>query len=427
MSIRSEISHLKKVVIHNPGIEHHYTLPENTYEWIEDTHGRMVHNPDYLLFDDLISPSRMAGEHLQLADILSAFTSKSDTLHFVELLQDVVQEQSKREELLESCLALDEDIYGERQKGDFAKLIDLNPSAFVDVILSGRYLNDSIQSVFKWPLPNLIFTRDIAAIIGEKLLLTWGKREARKREMLLTKFIADHHPVFCNISTYDFHSLHPDLSIEGGDVIIFDENTVFIGKSERNSKEAIDAILPICFDEGFNKVVVVDLPKLRSIMHLDTIFSRISENEVLVYPPLFHQKEMKGHPISTYLIEKGQSIFDVESKNESLSDCLKKCGFNMTPIHCGGNESVFQEREQWSDGANAFTLEPGKIISYSRNHKTIKELKKAGYDVVAEVDFRLDTEKYIKHEGKMVITIDSAELPRGRGGPRCLTMPLDRA
>jgi len=426
LNIRSEISHLNKVVIHNPGIEHHYTLPENTYEWIENTRGGMVHNPDYLLFDDLISPSRMAGEHIQLADILSAFTGKSDTLHFVELLQNVVQEQSQREELLESCLSLDEEIYGERQKGNFEKLMDLDLSSFVDVILSGRYLNDSIQTVFKWPLPNLIFTRDIAAMIGEKLLLTWGKREARKREMLLTKFIADNHPVFSNVSTYDFHNLHPGLSIEGGDVIIFDKQTIFIGKSERNSKEAIDAILPICFDEGFNKVIVVDLPKLRSIMHLDTIFSRISENEVLVYPPLFHQKEMKGYPISTYFIEKGQSIFDVKPNNESLSDCLKKCGFDMTPIYCGGNESIFQEREQWSDGANAFTLEPGKIISYSRNVETINELEKAGYEIVTETHFSLDTEKYIKLDSKMVITIDSAELPRGRGGPRCLTLPLDR-
>lgn len=426
MSIRSEISHLKRVVIHDPGVEHYFTLPENTYEWIEDDHGKMIHNPDYLLFDDLISPKRMAGEHHQLSDILNAFTGKNDTLHFVDLLTDVVQTNERKEELLNHCFELDQNIYGEKQTVDTDQFLDMEPAHFTKVLLSGRLTTNGIKPVFKWPLPNLIFTRDIAAMIGDTLLLTWAMREARKREMLLTKFIVENHPLFTDIKSFDFHGNHPDLSIEGGDIIIFDSTTVFIGMSERNSKGSIDAVLPMCYDEGFERVIVVDLPKLRTVMHLDTIFSRISESEVLVYPPLFNQKEIKGHPISTYYLESGQLLDDVEPKNESLSICLKNCGYDITPIHCGGDEPTYQEREQWSDGANAFTLQPGMVISYSRNHETINELRKAGYDVVAEVDFIQDPDTYIQQDEKRVITIDSAELPRGRGGPRCLTLPLDR-
>ena len=98
----------------------------------------------------------------------------------------------------------------------------------------------------------------------------------------------------------------------------------------------------------------------------------------------------------------------------------------MNPVNCGGNEPIFQEREQWSDGANAFTLKPGKIISYSRNYETLKELENNEYKSIDYMKFFSEKEKWLNYEGKLTITIDSAELPRGRGGPRCLTLPLDR-
>ncbi|MDP6685277.1 MAG: arginine deiminase family protein [Candidatus Marinimicrobia bacterium] len=425
--IRSEINPLKKVIIHSPGIEHHYTLPENTFEWTKDKNGKMIHNPDYLLFDDLISPSQMNDEHSQLVTVLKSYTGDNHTIQFCDLLMDVVDNNAAKSELLDQCLFLDSELYKTDISMDKNMLLDLDSPQFLNVILSGRWKNDHIQPVLKWPLPNLIFTRDIAVMIGNTVLLTWAKRNVRKREMLLTKFIFQHHPLLKNIPKFDFHKFHPNLSIEGGDIIIFDDSTLFIGLSERNSKEAIDSILPLCYEKGFDQIIVVDLPKTRTIMHLDTIFSRISETDILVYPPLFHQKVIKGQPISFYYLEKNQSIFDGIPEHHSLEHCLKYLGFNMNPVYCGGNEPIFQEREQWSDGANAFTLEPGKIISYARNHETLKELEKSGYKSVDAVKFCTDKNRWLSYKGKLTITIDSAELPRGRGGPRCLTLPMDRA
>ncbi len=426
MTIRSEINSLKKVIIHSPGIEHHFTLPENTFEWTENENGKMIHNPDYLLFDDLISPTKMKGEHSQLVDILKTFTGHKNTIQFRDLLTDVLDTDNSKDEILEECIKLDLDLYGHRYSLDKRKLLSLNSHQFLNIILSGRWENGQIDSVLKWPLPNLIFTRDIAAMLGNTLLLTWAKRNVRKREMLLTKFLVKHHPLFENTNVFDFHKHHPDLSIEGGDLIIFDHKTLFIGLSERNSKDAIEAILPLCYNEGFQKIIIVDLPKTRTIMHLDTVFSRISETDILVYPPLFHEKEVKGRPISFYYLEKDQTIFNAIPAHHSLEDCLNYLGYEMNPVYCGGNEAIFQEREQWSDGANAFTIEPGKIISYARNHETLKELENIGFKSIDAMKFFTEKEQWINYEGKLTITIDSAELPRGRGGPRCLTLPLDR-
>ena len=427
MSVQSEIDFIRQIVIHSPGSEHNFTLPKNTQEWVGDKNGKLIQNPDYLLFDDIISPGRMSDEHSELEQVIAAFTGDGNTYQFLDLLLDTIKTTEQREELFHQCSELDKKLYGTDNFEDINFILDMKDTEFASTLLSGRISQPEVANVFKWPLPNLIFTRDIAVALNNALILTWGKWPARQREMLLMSHIAKYHSLFSTYTQFNFHEMCPDLFLEGGDCIVLDDQTLLIGLSERNSKESIESILPLTFGEGFQRVIIVDLPKTRSMMHLDTLFSRISHDEIIVFPPLYNDKEINGHIIQTYCVESGKSIFDVSPVEQSLSNCLNEFGYNFQAVYCGGDEPVHQQREQWSDGANAFTLAPGKIISYSRNHETSNALEDAGYEKITAKDFIEDSKKHIASDQKMLITISSSELPRGRGGPRCLTMPLDRS
>lgn len=426
MKVRSEIGPLEAVIIHRPGQEHRHTLPQNTSEWAEGESGQIEHNPDYLLFDDIVALDRIAGEHDRLRAILASRAGDENVIDFRQLLAEVAEESSSREAILDEALCLDGGLYEfSPDRIDRREIIDLPPQEFVNVLISGRHSkNGEVHRVFKWPLPNLIFTRDIAAVIGDTILLGSAKWSVRKREMLLARFVFFHHPRFAQTNNFDFPAKYPHLSIEGGDILIISDRIVCAGMSERTSKESIEVLLPLCFEEGFEVVYAIQLPEERSLMHLDTCFTRISEDECLVFPPLFIDSDTASSPVYRF---DGEDSFEGKTpETRPLIECLGDDGAEMIAIHCGGDDPVMQVREQWTDGANAFAISPGKIITYARNRHTLLELADRGFRTVPTEEFLADPSP-IKSDEKMAITLTASELSRGRGGPRCLTMPVSRA
>jgi len=410
--IFSEVNPVKFIIVHKPGKEHTFITPKNISEKIE-INGKSNDNPDFLLFDDIIQIKKAQNEHNQFVKILNHFTN-GNTYDFIDLLNDIIKDNSIKENLLKECIENELKTYD--NSINIKDFENINSQQLTETLITG-YLNNN--KIFSHPVPNLIFTRDIAVLIGKRLLITWNKKEVRNRENILSKYVFSHFIKFNNLKLYDFNKYYPELSIEGGDILILDQERVCIGVSERTPLESIIKINKLIFDEGFKTVFAINLPKKRTYMHLDTVFTLISKNEALIYPPFLSSDN--NHKIYIY---KNNGYKFISNKN--LIETLKIDGLDLKPIYCGGNSSIMQQREQWTDGANSFALEPGKIICYKCNEYTIKELKKNDYEIISDQKYLENYEYYNNSKEKLAITLDSTELVRGRGGPRCLTLPLFR-
>jgi arginine deiminase len=406
--IDSEIGRLRRVIVHTPGLE------------VESMTPRTV---DEVLYNDIIPVSVVSQEHAKLKAFLSMVAA---TYEFTDLLAGALANEEARRELIHAVARTT--MAPDRQ----SELRELAPETLVNALIRGlpqrrdsltAYLSDRMYDIP--PLPNLYFMRDGAAVFRDRVLFGRMAHEVRTLESLLLKTVF-HYTTDLTHGGVAFDGLQEwgdDVTLEGGDVLVADANTLLVGVSERTTTSGIDRLaesLTRAFDEPLD-VFAVLLPKSRATIHLDTVFTFVDRELALVHEPTIlgpdHSRVLHMH------LEPGR---DPEiAPVGGLIHGLAKLGIDLEPVICGGTQSITQEREQWLSAANAFAFAPGKIIGYGCNTATVRNLEAAGF-AVRDVDDFLSGEEHVDDYERLFVGLPGVELARGGGGPRCMTLPVER-
>ena len=434
IQVHSEITPLECVVVSPPGREFDLMVPENLERYRLNTQGAPVPSEDYLLFDDLVLLPELAREHAQLVRVLEAMTGPGGVLAWRDLLIQTLGDAHVRDQAIDRCLELEAKLYPRDGRPRIREVLaSLDATQLAEALLSGRAPATG-DRLFQWPAPNTLFARDLAAAVGDAVVMTYAAEPARGREMLLTRLILRHHPRFAAVDKLDIGEDargRAGLSIEGGDVQVLSDRVVLVGVGIRTPLAAVERLAPLLFERGVEVVLGYEMPRRRASMHIDTLFTRIDEGRCLIYPPLVEAPDRVGARL--HLFTPGPSpgggatggVVHRDGGDDLLAG-LRRVGIDLEPVFCGGDDPTHQMREQWSDGANAFALAPGVILSYGRNHRTLRELNKVGYEVVSPERFMENALYFVSQGHKVVIALGGHGLVRGRGGPRCLTLPLRR-
>jgi len=431
VGVASEVGTLEAVVVGPPGDEFDRMVPANLEAYRTATDGSREPNPDYLMFDDLILLGRMQSEHRQLVEVLKAATGPHGVHTVRGMLAASLGDAKVRAEAVAEVVALEQELYhlSDRDAATLErKLLPLNATRLTDTLFTGveRY---SHEPLLRWPIPNALFARDLGAVMGSAMVLTYAARAGRRRDMLLARFVARHHPLFEGIDIVDVAEdgpvRQPDgtpvATLEGGDLQVLSDTVALVGCGIRTTVEASRRLAAKLLARGFQAVVRVELPMRRGAMHLDTVFTQIAANECLVFPPMVQAPQTQDVAI-TVMTAAGE-----QPAGDDLLGALAGLGIPLEPVWCGGDDPIAQQREQWSDGANAFALAPGVIVTYARNVQTLRQLGLHGYKTVTCEEFVRNAAFYLNAGNSIAVAIEGTELVRGRGGPRCLTMPLRRS
>jgi arginine deiminase len=417
LNVTSEIGRLQSVLVHLPGREIDLMVPPMMAQ---------------LLFDDILYGQVAREEHRRFQQLLR-FVAK-EVVELQDLLEEVFEEETLKEEIIR-------DLARRNHLGRkiVKRLLDCAPPQLAEVLISGipseSEESGELPKFDLFPVPNIFFVRDPQVVIGDRVVISAMATQARRRESLLSKYVFQYHPRFRdrNVFWADLMEGLPERpvkrkapTLEGGDILVPRRDVLMIGMSERTNRAGIEHVIEALrkAQSGVRTVVIVEMPKARSFMHLDTVFTFTSRSECLIYPPVI----LPGGSQAAKVVKADLTKRKVEYKEQkSLLGTLKKLGFDLEPIYCGGPRAVDQQREQWTDGANAFTLAPGIILMYERNVRTAEELASHGYQIVYEDDLllgRVELETWT--DKKYALQIPGHELSRARGGPRCMTMPLER-
>ncbi|HEU0012145.1 MAG TPA: arginine deiminase family protein [Longimicrobium sp.] len=403
--VTSEIGPLRTVLCHTPGPELLAVTPSNREQY---------------LYDDIIDLEQARREHKRFRAVLSRF---AEVLDVTEVLAEIVDEPEVRKFLVNRVMevASSEPLGGE--------LYEIPADELIRRFIEGKEAPQGPISKLLHkvsyelpPLPNLFFTRDAAMVVNDAVIIGAMRYAVRWTEELLMKALFLYHPMLQNAGfIYDGTEEHRgDYTIEGGDVLILRPDLAMVGLSERSSPAAIEGLVDGLRDKaGIDNVLVVVLPSESPAIHLDMICTMVDRELCVVYPPYFFGPQRL--PVLHYRPgAEGVRAYD------DVFTALRKVGLPLNPIWCGGQHPTRQEREQWSSGCNFVAVRPGVVLGYSRNEATMREMEReGGYRVIDAMDF-LTGNVELEDEDRAVIAFDGAELVRGGGGGRCMTLPVCR-
>ena len=399
INVYSEIDQLKTVLLHRPGQE------------LENLTPRLL---ERLLFDDIPFLKVAQEEHDAFANAL-----RSEGVEVLYLVDLVVETLTQNPQLTDEFIHkfINESNVKSRtiHEALYVYLKNMPSLMMVQKMISGIRTNeitvhkkvsimDLLEDEYPFytdPLPNILFQRDPFSTIGSGVSIHNMHTRARQRETLFSEFILKNHKMFTSNNVKIYYDRDTPYTVEGGDILVLDEKNIAIGISKRTDPRAIEKIASKVFknENSFERILAFNIPKTRAFMHLDTVFTQVNHNQFTVHPGILKQ-------LTVFEITKKDQSVQIKKLTSKLEDILTKyLERDIELILCGGNDIIDSEREQWNDGANTLAISPGTVIVYSRNYKT---------------------NQILRDKGVRVIEIPSSELSRGRGGPRCMSMPIIR-